>query len=45
MSCTSNGKKITPAQNINHGKWTSKEQHLSRATEILCSRPMLLYMG
>jgi len=37
------GKKITPAQNNDHGKWAFEEQHLSRATNILCSSLMLLY--
>ena len=41
----STGKEIVPAQNIDHGKWTSEEQHLSRATTILCRCLMLLYRG
>jgi len=36
-------KQSPPAQNIDLGKWTFEEQHLSRATKILCNRLMLLY--
>ena len=52
MSGTSNerlplltGKQIPLHSDIDHGKWTSEEQHLSKATKILCSHLMLLYRG
>ena len=41
----STGKKIKPAQNIDLGKWTLEEKHLSWATAILFSCLMLLYRG
>jgi len=36
-------KQLPPRSDIDHGKWISEEQHLSRATKILCSRVMLLF--